>query len=191
MLASGQPAAMIAFTHLRRAFVLLALMVAAASGRGAEAGVEFVGFFWDNQTLHFGLRDKSDGRTKWLTAGQEFAGYTPRSLDEKAGVLVVAKDKVEYRLPLIVSKIRQVASEPPPEVKKKILHNLRQLAAAADQYFLENGVSKATYDDLVGPTKYVKKVEAVAGEEYQGMKFEQGKKLEVTTEQGHVISYLP
>lgn len=51
---------------------------------------------------------------------------------------------------------------------KAVLNNLRQLGSAADQYFLENGVSRAGLTDLVGTesTKYVKAVQAVAGETY-------------------------
>ena len=170
------------------------LFVLGARLSGAEAGVEFTGFFRDDQGLTFALREKASGNTKLLSAGQEFAGYQVRSFDEKEGILTVSRDRVDYRLTLVLSKIKQVDSpppEPPPEIKQKILNNLRQLSAAADQYFLENGVSKANYDALVGPTKYVKRIDPVAGEQYQGMQFEQGKELKVTTEQGHVVSYRP
>jgi hypothetical protein len=40
----------------------------------------------------------------------------------------------------------------------------RQLAAAADQYFLENGVNLVEYDDLVGPERYLKSYHKVDGE---------------------------
>ena len=50
--------------------------------------------------------------------------------------------------------------------KKAITNNLRQLASAADQYFLENGVTTVTSANLVGTDKFVKSVDAVAGETY-------------------------
>ena len=49
---------------------------------------------------------------------------------------------------------------------KAVLNNARQLAAAADQYFLENGVSSVTQGNLVGSTNYVKALNLVANETY-------------------------
>jgi type IV pilus assembly protein PilA len=49
---------------------------------------------------------------------------------------------------------------------KAILNNARQLAAAADQYFLENGVSTVAKDNLVGAANYVKALNLVANETY-------------------------
>ena len=53
---------------------------------------------------------------------------------------------------------------------KAVLNNLRQLSAAADQYFLENGGSTASYSDLVGTnsTQYIKALQTVAKETYTG-----------------------
>ena len=49
---------------------------------------------------------------------------------------------------------------------KAILNNARQLSSAADQYFLESGVSTATLGDLVGPTQYIKALNTIASEVY-------------------------
>lgn len=51
---------------------------------------------------------------------------------------------------------------------KAVLNNLRQLSAAADQYFLEAGVSQVTSAVLVGigSTQYIKQVQQVALETY-------------------------
>ena len=57
-------------------------------------------------------------------------------------------------------KVRQSSQD------KAVLNNARQLSAAADQYFLENGVSTVASADLVGSDKYVKAVNTVAGETY-------------------------
>ncbi len=59
-------------------------------------------------------------------------------------------------------KVRQSSQD------KAVLNNARQLSAAADQYFLENGVSSVLSDGLVGATNYVKVVNTVAGESYPG-----------------------
>ena len=57
-------------------------------------------------------------------------------------------------------KVRQSSQD------KAVLNNARQLSAAADQYFLENGVSSVISANLVGATNYVKAVNTVANETY-------------------------
>ena len=49
---------------------------------------------------------------------------------------------------------------------KAVLNNARQLSAAADQYYLENGVSTVSQGALIGPTSYVKALNSVANETY-------------------------
>jgi len=49
---------------------------------------------------------------------------------------------------------------------KAVLNNARQLSSAADQYFLESGISTANVTDLVGPTQYIKILNTVAAEIY-------------------------
>jgi len=70
-------------------------------------------------------------------------------------------------------KVRTASQE------KAVMNNLRQLAAAADQYYLENGVNTANYDQLVGPDKYVRRINPVAGEDYRSLVFKQGTPLSV------------
>jgi type IV pilus assembly protein PilA len=51
---------------------------------------------------------------------------------------------------------------------KAVLNNLRQLSAAADQYFTEKGATSVATSDLVGTntTQYIKQVQTVASETY-------------------------
>ena len=49
---------------------------------------------------------------------------------------------------------------------KAVLNNARQLGAAADQYFLENGTSTADIASLVGSSAYIKSLSTVANESY-------------------------
>jgi type IV pilus assembly protein PilA len=49
---------------------------------------------------------------------------------------------------------------------KAVLNNARQLAAAADQYYLEYGVTTVDLNNLIGPTNYVKSLQLVANETY-------------------------
>ncbi len=57
-------------------------------------------------------------------------------------------------------KVRQSSQD------KAVMNNARQLGSAADQYFLENGVSTVTSANLVGSSNYVKAVNTVAQEGY-------------------------
>ena len=82
-------------------------------------------------------------------------------------------------------KVRQASQE------KAVLNNLRMLNAAADQYYLEKGVDTATYDDLVGPDKYIRRLMPVAGENYRQLQFRQGQPLRVRLPGGRMVVYPP
>ncbi len=49
---------------------------------------------------------------------------------------------------------------------KAVLNNARQLASAAEQYYHESGIDHVDVAALVGATRYVKVINAVAGESY-------------------------
>jgi type IV pilus assembly protein PilA len=82
-------------------------------------------------------------------------------------------------------KVRTASQE------KAVLNNLRLLAAAADQHYLEKGVTTATYYDLVGPSHYIKILNSVAGENYRALRFRQGQALRVQLPDGRTIEYKP
>ena len=74
---------------------------------------------------------------------------------------------------------------------KAVLNNARQLSAAADQYYLENGVSTVTLTDLLGPTSYIKALNTVAQETYPTY-LTQGVTVTVTGVAGiRTITYSP
>ncbi|HWA09854.1 MAG TPA: prepilin-type N-terminal cleavage/methylation domain-containing protein [Opitutaceae bacterium] len=73
---------------------------------------------------------------------------------------------------------------------KAVLNNMRQLGAAADQYFLENGTSVATLTALVGSSNYVKALNTVANESYP-TDFTQGNPIIVTNIAGaRTLTYM-
>ncbi len=72
-----------------------------------------------------------------------------------------------------------------------VLCPIRQLAAAADQYYLENGVSTVDYAALVGATNYVKALNTVASETYP-TRYTRGMTITVTGVAGlRTITYAP
>jgi type IV pilus assembly protein PilA len=82
-------------------------------------------------------------------------------------------------------KVRQSSQD------KAVLNNARQLSAAADQYFLENGVSTVAQTSLVGSDKYVKAVNTVASETYP-TSFTQGVTITITGIAGvRTVTYAP
>ena len=74
---------------------------------------------------------------------------------------------------------------------KAVLNNARQIAAAADQYYLELGATYANSTSLVGSTNYVKALTTVASETYPA-NYTQGVTITITGVAGaRTITYSP
>lgn len=72
-----------------------------------------------------------------------------------------------------------------------VMNNVRQLAAASNQYFLEQGFSVVAHTQLVGSTNYVKKFSVLAAETYP-TSYTQGATITVTGVGGaRTITYAP
>ena len=83
---------------------------------------------------------------------KDFAAIVPLAIAGGAAAAIPAYQKV-----------KQASQE------KEILNNLRMFAVTAQQYMLETGAEEVTYDDIVGPEKYIAKLESVAGESYENL----------------------
>jgi type IV pilus assembly protein PilA len=82
-------------------------------------------------------------------------------------------------------KVRQQSQD------KAVMNNARQMAAAADQYFLENGVSSCDSASLVGAANYVKSLGQVASETYPDF-YTQGVTVTILgIAQARTITYSP
>ena len=74
---------------------------------------------------------------------------------------------------------------------KAVLNNARQLSAAADQYYLENGVSTVASSNLTGAGNYVKAINTVAKESYPAG-FSQGTTITIGGIAGaRTVTYAP
>jgi len=102
------------------------------------------------------------------------AVYNPVTIGVLAAVAIPAFQRV------------RVASQ-----ERAVQGNLRMLAMAADRFYLEKGVENATYDDLVGPDKYIKRLVPVMGENYRQLQFRQGQPLRLRLPGGRVIQSGP
>jgi hypothetical protein len=158
---------------------------------GAEPSIEFLGVLANGSDISVSLADSSGGQKRWIRLGQEFGGYVVSAYEAGTETVVLTKGGQQFRVRLKTAKVKAGSVEPTEEKKRAILNNLRQLAAAADQFYLENGKMQATFDELVGATKYVKQINPVEGEDYRAIVFAQGKPLTVTTTGGFSMSYNP
>jgi hypothetical protein len=172
----------------------MALIFAAATLAAAEPELELIGVTGNGRDYQVALKTKT-GEPQWIAVGKQYGGYTVVRYDPKEEVAVLARNGQQFQVRLRQSKIAPGGPVPtaelPPPIKEGITRNLRMLAAAADQYYLENGRSTATYDDLVGPTRYVGALDIRAGENYRAVQFVQGRTMQVTTSSGHNVNYAP
>ncbi|HWA10131.1 MAG TPA: hypothetical protein VG838_11830 [Opitutaceae bacterium] len=179
--------------RLRHLVVLLLLPTAGA--RAADSAIEFSAVLVLPAGTSVRLALKSTGNAAWIPVGQGFEGYTISAYDARTETVVLTKDGATTRIRLNTAKVRDGKPAPDPAVveqqRKAILNNLRQLAAAADQYYLEHGTNHVTLEELVGPSKYVKAINPVDSEDYRQIVFTQGTELRVTTASGLSVNYAP
>lgn len=97
--------------------------------------------------------------------------------------------------PVVAKPVAAETSNEPAQSRRQmmataIMNNLRQLAAATEQYFIETGAKKAAYTDLIGPDKYIDRLTSFDGEDYSKLEFSDtvGAWI-VTTKSGVVVSY--
>jgi type IV pilus assembly protein PilA len=176
---------------LRRLILVPALLLFVASLCAAEIDVEFSAVLVASGQTTVHLTRKSTGASAWIPLGQTFGGYVVSSYEAKSDSIILTKDGIPIRLRLKSAKVKAADPVDQEKVTKAVLNNIRQLAAAADQFYLENGKNTATLADLVGPTKYIKELKSVDGEDYNQVELKQGKELVVTTASGATVKYLP
>jgi type IV pilus assembly protein PilA len=87
-------------------------------------------------------------------------------------------------------KVRE-ASQNRASPDQAVLNNLRQFANAGSQFCLDRGVITATYNDLVGPGKYIRVMTPVAGEDYRTLRFTMGQPLQIRLANGRVVELKP
>ena len=109
----------------------------------------------------------------------QYAGYSTKQIIIAVPVMVGGGLGAAMAIPAF-QKVRSTSQE------KAVTNNLRQIASAADQYFLENGVTEVTIDKLVG--EYIRGLTPVAGESYEGMVIRMGEDISVTLGDGSVLS---
>lgn len=90
-------------------------------------------------------------------------------------------------VPISMSAVNGFRRSREASIQRAIMNNLRQIAAASDQYFLEHGVSEVFLDQIVGPDKLIRALAAVDGEQYEGLHIKQGEALVVCRKSGEEV----
>ncbi|MDP1581321.1 MAG: hypothetical protein Q8M02_13685 [Candidatus Didemnitutus sp.] len=136
------------------------------------------GRFADGKLL---LKSAQDGSPKWM-----------EHLEFRRGAKEVASEVIEFALRQQTQALGAFERVRRSSQEKAILNNLRQLSAAADQFFLEHGVHKVTLEQLVGPEpeKFIKQLTPVDGEDYRKLDLSQNaKSWKITSESGITVTY--
>jgi type IV pilus assembly protein PilA len=181
------------FIFARRGLCFLAVTTLTAAA--AEIPVEFSAALGTGAEARLSLTDTSTGQSRWVHVGDDFAGYRVSAYAAKDEQVVLSKEGRQFSLKLKQSKVKPGSSDEEKaqraKIHRAIMNNLRQFSAAADQFMLETGKAQASYDDLVGPAKYIKQLEPKAGEDYRGLVLMRGKSVSVTTADGVTLTYKP
>lgn len=93
-------------------------------------------------------------------------------------------------VPIAIASVSAFRKVRESSKQKAILNNLRMLSAAADQYFLEKGLSYVEIDQLIGleQEKYIKALTPIEGETYQQI-IRQGEPLVAVRPSGEKVTW--
>lgn len=116
---------------------------------------------------------------------------TATALRETNAELAAKAAAVSASTPRAVAGKSPTIGLPRHEIQQAVLGNLRQIAAARDQYRLEQGRSPENAAALVGPKGFIRAVRTVGGEDYSELSLAGNGPLTVTTPDGISVTYDP
>ncbi len=152
-------------------------VMAATLAAAAPEGITFSSVVESGGVVEVSLFDPATQEREWVKVGGRFSGFEVRAYDAKRQVLTLGRGAQTWELALAAARILQVAltEEERAEIVMQVTNNMRQLEAAAAQFFLEEGVSETTFDRLVGagPGRYIRQLTAVDGEDYTKLELKQ------------------
>ncbi len=169
-----------------RFLVFTSVLVSFAAARAAEPEtttpeIIFSGVVTAEGKTHVALTDPASKSTSWVQLGSEFGDYSVERYDPKDDAVFLKKGSQVIRVPLALAKTtepdRAVVSPAPSAaldaagIAARVRTNLRQLAAAAQQYRQGNNVTTVSFNDLVGPGKLIPQLNPIAGENYTTLNF--------------------
>lgn len=178
---------------------LALLASAAASLAAAPVKVEMSGVDASASPVRVVLTDPATREQAWVAVGARFAGCEVRAYDAKRQRLTLARGTETWEIPLEGARVDAPALNPEEanRISTQIKNNLRQIAAASEQYFLENGVSTVRLEQLVGsgPNHYIRTLAPADGEDYSKLDLtqltttSQSKEWTIQTKRGVIVRY--
>jgi hypothetical protein len=151
---------------------------------------------WTLEATKISIQDSTSGSPLNFDLLSQSDDALNLRLHDGNGALLALNRQSKQTLPPSEAELLAVSPEGRREamvrrVDKPVLNNARQLSAAADQYYLENGMSTVSIGDLVGPTNYVREINLVANETYPAA-FTQGVTITIVGVAGvRTITYSP
>lgn len=164
-------------------------LFATATPPAPAPDVRFAGFYCHAGETVVCLEEPSSGDWRWTAVGGQFLEYRVLACDFAARTVVLSRADRRYVVPLTGRGARD--ESPPAAVRVAIRENLRLLYVAAVLHARESRERYVTYDDLVGPDKWLVQLPSVAGESYRHLTFRQGEvdEISVTISDGTHVSY--
>lgn len=154
----------------RRRFVFLAGLALTGTGAASAVGaVDFRGVMVEGGRTWYALADAATGTAEWVAPDGHFAGYRVGDYDSSKRSLALRRGREIVRLKL--SGRAAAPSGLAPADVVAVRQNLRRLRAAACLAFIEQAKSRVATADLVGPGRYIDRLESVAGEDYSQLEF--------------------
>jgi hypothetical protein len=122
-----------------------------------------------------------------------FTVYNPVTLGLMASMAIPAYQKVRQNAQARASSAARAAPylQPGDPQIAAIMDNLRVLDEAAEKFYAEHNATTTTFEQLVGPDKYIPSLNPVAGEEYRTVLFKKGRPLRLFLKDGRIVTYPP
>ncbi len=179
-----------------RLWLFLLLLPTAAFGAG---NIEFNGLIVADGKTQVSLTNTDTGACGWVPVGGVFSGYTVTSFDEKNDQIVLKKGTLNLPVKLKNAVIVEQAAPPPINPLSgmggpngqgpSVAGNLRQINAAANQYFLATGKTSASMADLA-PYLPAGSIAPVNGESYTNLTVNQGQPISITNANGGTTTFV-
>jgi formylmethanofuran dehydrogenase subunit D len=85
----------------------------------------------------------------------------------------------------------QAPGPPAASPGTSMVANLQILNEAAEKYYTDHDTTTTTYEQLVGPDKYIPSIKSVEGEDYRSLLFKKGHSLRLYLKDGRVVVFPP
>ena len=175
-----------------RFWLILSLLPVAAFGAG---NIEFNGLIVADGMTQVSLTNTDTGAYGWVPVGGVFSGYTIASFDDTKDQIILKKGSLNLPVKLKNAVIIEQAAPPTNQLNgpggqgPSLAGNLRQINAAANQYFLATGKTSATMADLA-PYLPAGTITPVNGESYTNLTVNQGQPISIANANGGTTTFV-